>query len=117
MVGLEGKIHYSRGIRQGDLLPPYTFILCVEFLGRGLVKQAKDPKNHLGIPTHLSGLKIPFLMFADDCINFANASHNICNNMNRILHKFCALFGKLVNFHKSTKQIFNNMQAQGYKEG
>ena len=88
MVGLEGKIYHSRGLRQGDLLSLYTFILCVEFLGRVLVKQAEDPKILLGIPIHLSGLKILFLMFADECINFAKASYNACNNINRILHKF-----------------------------
>ena len=86
---LEGKIYPSRGIRQGDPLSPYIFIICIEFLGRELVKQVENPKNHIGIPTHLSGPKIPFLMFADDCIIFAKASQNACNNINRILQKFC----------------------------
>ena len=63
---LEGKIYPSRGIRQGDLLSPYIFILCVEFLSRELVKQTNNPKNQIGIPTHRSGPKILFLMFVDD---------------------------------------------------
>ena len=66
----KGKIYPSRCIRQGDLLSPYIFILYVEFLGRELVKQAENPKNHIGIPTHRSGPKIPFLIFVDDCIIF-----------------------------------------------
>ena len=65
---LEGEIYPSRGIRQGDPLLPYIFIFCVEFLGKELMKQVENPKNYKGIPTHLSGHKIPFLMFADDCI-------------------------------------------------
>ena len=44
------------------------------------MKQAENPKNHIGIPTHRSGPKILFLMFADDCIIFAKASQNACNN-------------------------------------
>ena len=107
----EGNIYPSRGIRQGDPLSPYIFIICVEFLGRELVKQAKNPKNHIGIPSHHSGPKIPFLMFAYDCIIFAKASQNACNNINRILKKFCALSGQLVNFRKSTIQISNNIQG------
>ena len=79
------------------------------------MKQAENPKNHIGIPTHHSGPKIPFLMFADDYIIFAKASQNACNNINRILQKFCALFGKLVNFHKSTIHI-SNKYSRNYKK-
>ena len=75
------------------------------------MKQAENLKNHIGIPTHRSGPKIPFLMFADDCIIFAKASQNACNNINRILQKFCALSGQLVNFRKSIIQISNNIQG------
>ena len=35
---LERKIHPLRGIRQGNLLSLYIFILCVAFLGRELNK-------------------------------------------------------------------------------
>ena len=107
----KGKIYPSRGIRQGDLLSPYIFIICVEFLGRESVKQVEKPKNHIGIPTHRSGPKVPFLMFVDDCIIFAKASQNACNNINRILQNFCALSGQLVNFRKSIIQISNNIQG------
>ena len=51
------------------------------------MKRVENPKNHLGIPTH----RIYFLMFANYCIIFAKASQNACNNINKILHKFCAL--------------------------
>ena len=107
----EGKIYPLRGIRQGDSLLPYIFIICVEFLGRELVKQSENPKNHIGIPTHCSGPKILFLMFADDYIIFAKASQNACNNINRILQKVFALSGQLVNFRKSLIQISNNIQG------
>ena len=50
-------------------------------------------------------------MFTDDCIIFAKSSQNACNNINRILQKFYTLSSQLVNFHKSTIQISNNIQG------
>ena len=75
------KIQPSRGIRQGDPLSPYIFIICVEFLGRKLVKQLENPKNHLGIQTHRHEHRISFLLFADDCIIFAETSQKTCSNI------------------------------------
>ena len=49
-------------------------------------------------------------MFVNDCIIFAKTSRNAYNHINIILHKFYALFGQLVNLHKSAIQISNNMQ-------
>ena len=75
------------------------------------MKQAENPKNHLGISTPRSGPIIHFLVFADGCIIFAKASQNVCNNINRIIQKFCALSRQLVNFHKSMVQFSNNMKG------
>ena len=94
------KIHPLRGIRQEDPLSPYIFILCVEFLGRELLIQAKNPKNHIGIQTHRNGPIIHFLMFVDDCTIIAKASQKACSSIDRILHNFCAMSRLLVNFHK-----------------
>ena len=77
---LEGKIQSTRDIRQGDPLFPYIFILCVEFLGRELSKHSENLKNHLAIPSHRNGPKIPFVMFADNYVIFAKASHIACND-------------------------------------
>ena len=105
----KGNIHPSRGIRQGDPLSPYIFILCVEFLGKELLIHSENPKNQLGIQTHRNGPRIPFLMFANDCIIFAKASHKACFNINIIFHNFYAMSGQLVHFHKSSIQFSNSM--------
>lgn len=56
------------------------------------MKWAKHLKNHLGIAAYRNGPKISFLMFASDCIIFAKASHNTCNNINNITQKLCIIW-------------------------
>ena len=91
------KIQPSKGIKQRDYLSPYIFILCVELLGRELLIQSENPKNHIGIQTHRSGPRIHYFMFADGCIIFAKASQKACSNAT-------------CNFHTSLVQFSHNIQ-------
>ena len=50
-------------------------------------------------------------MFVDDCIIFVKAFGEPCSNINKVLQGFCAMSGQLVNFHKSSVQISNNVQG------
>ena len=103
---LVGKIRPSRGIRQSNPpISPYISILCVEFLRRELVRQLEIPKSYR------NGPNISFLMFAGDCIIFAKATPKACLSINKVLHNFCSMSGQLVNFHKSSVQISNNIQG------
>lgn len=60
------KFSPSRGIRQGDPISPYLFILCAELLARLLSSAANSPSKPIGVPVGKSGIRIPFLSFADD---------------------------------------------------
>ena len=52
-------------------------------------------------------------MFVDDLIIvfFSKASQKARSNINKNLHNFCAMFEQLVDFHKSSIQILNNIQG------
>lgn len=62
---LEGKNQPSSGIREGDHLCPYIFIIYIEFFARKLIRQYENPKIYIRIQTHRGGPKNSFLMFVD----------------------------------------------------
>lgn len=68
-----GKITPTRGIRQGDLLSPYLFLLCAEGLSSLLVKAEEDGKI-TGVPITAGGFKLSHLVFADHSLLFCRAN-------------------------------------------
>jgi hypothetical protein len=68
-----GKITPTRGIRQGDPLSPYLFILCAEGLSNLLYK-AKLHKRITGLPVTRGGTRLNHLFFADDSLLFCRAT-------------------------------------------
>ena len=99
----------QRGLRQGDPLSPYLFILCSEPLARNLQFERNFNKNTIGCPIVRGGVKIPFLSFADDIIIFANGSDNACSRLTHIIEKLCSASGQKVNYHKSSIQFSKNL--------
>ncbi|XP_021979400.1 uncharacterized protein LOC110875513 [Helianthus annuus] len=98
-----GEFHYKRGLRQGDPLSPFLFIIAMEALHVMMVKAEAT-----GI---FSGIKLPgeeitmtHLLFADDSIFMGEWDENNIKNLRRILRCYYLLSGLKVNPRKS--QIF-----------
>ena len=68
----KGDIRPSRGIRQGDPLSPYLFLICSEGLNRQIQKAARDDLIR-GFSLCRSGPKITHLFFANDTLLFCGA--------------------------------------------
>ena len=85
----------SRGIRQGDPLSPYLFILCMEVLGF-LIHDKCD--SHLWNPVKASreGPAFSHLFFADDLILFAKADLKNCHSFKEVLDILVMLLGQKV---------------------
>jgi hypothetical protein len=66
------KIFPSRGLRQGDLLSPYLFILCVEGLSTGLNKMERAGCI-IVLPLTQGGTRLNHLFLADDSLLFCKA--------------------------------------------
>ena len=69
----KGDIRPSRGLRQGDPLSPYLFLLCSEGLNRMLQKAAAND-GIKGFSLCKRGPKISHLLFADDSLLFCRVS-------------------------------------------
>lgn len=68
-----GSIKPSRGLRQGALISPYNFVICMEKLSH-LIADAVEEKAWIPIRAGRNGPSIAHLLFTDDIMLFAEAS-------------------------------------------
>lgn len=90
----------SRGIRQGDPLSPYIFILCMDWLGQ-LIEGKCAEKLWLPVKSSKSGPSFSHLFFADDLVLFAKANQTNCSTIRDVLDEFCEKSGQSVSEAKS----------------
>ncbi|CAA7025018.1 unnamed protein product [Microthlaspi erraticum] len=77
----------KRGLRQGDPLSPYLFVLCLERLCH-LVEEAIAAKRWKPIRLSRGGPELSHVCFADDLILFAEASVAQVRVIRGVLEKF-----------------------------
>lgn len=100
--------HPQRGIRQGDPLAPYLFLMCMEVLS-GKIEKAVDSRRWRPIPTSRSGPLISHLFFADDLLLFAEATTSQTQVIESIIRDFCRISGQSVSIHKSQILVSKNI--------
>ena len=95
-----GNFQPTRGLRQGDPLSPYLFLICAEGLV-SLMKDAVMKRRITGLAASREGPKIAHLFFADDSLFFCKAKEDECKEVVRILELYNRASGQEVNVRKS----------------
>jgi hypothetical protein len=95
-----GPVVPGRGLRQGDPLSPYLFIICAEGLS-ALIKQAEYRGELHGAKICKNAPIISHLMFADDCFLFFKATVTEATILKNILAVYELASGQAINLQKS----------------
>lgn len=90
----------TMGIRQGDPISPYLFLITMEVFTRALA-QAESTKAIQGIKISRNASQVSHLLFADDCLLFVKADMHNVNNLLDIINNFSEISGQQINFQKS----------------
>ncbi|GJU39409.1 reverse transcriptase [Tanacetum coccineum] len=96
-----GVVKPQRGLRQGDPISPYLFIIVADVLSRQLTK-AMEFGSYPGIKMARTCPVISHIFFADDSIFFCKASQAECESLVSILDAYSHASGQNVNFQKSS---------------
>ncbi|KAJ0433652.1 putative RNA-directed DNA polymerase [Helianthus annuus] len=91
----------KKGIRQGDPLSPFLFVIVMEALS-SIFKKASDIGAFDGIRLPNGGPEVNHFLYADDAMILGEWSSFNFNNLKRMLRIFYLCSGLRINIHKST---------------
>lgn len=104
MIGYNGTVNGyfkgKRGLRQGDPLSPYLFVIAMNYLSLMLNKAAEE--NKINYHSKCNAMKLTHLSFADDLLIFIDGSISSVQNVLQVLKDFEHRSGLAVSFQKTS---------------
>ena len=104
-----GNIVLTRGLRQGDPLSPYLFILCAEGFTSLLTKAEGEGKLH-GVSICRRVSSVSHLLFADDSLLFCQATHDEVKTILEVLQLYAVSSRQCINMEKSSVYFSSNVE-------
>ncbi|KAL0003907.1 hypothetical protein SO802_011468 [Lithocarpus litseifolius] len=103
-----GTITPSRGLRQGNPISPYLFLLCAEGL-TALIRKKEAEGMTRGVPVSRLAPSISYLFFAEDCIIFCRATMEECRQVTSVLEVYEKESGQKLNREKTSLFFSKNI--------
>ncbi|CAA7014913.1 unnamed protein product [Microthlaspi erraticum] len=97
---VQGYFRGKRGLRQGDPLSPYLFVIAMNCLSHMLNKAAEEGK--ISYHHQCRASKLTHLCFADDLLIFVDGSLDSVQKVLQVLHEFHLRSGLAVSVQKSS---------------
>lgn len=95
-----GYFKSSRGLRQGESISPYLFVLVMEVFSRVLL--SRFAAGYISYHPGTADLEISHLMFADDVMVFFDGSSSSLHGIHETLDDFAGWSGLHLNIEKTT---------------
>ena len=108
---VSGHVTPTRGLRQGDPISPYIFVMCAEVLSSMIRKSIAEGQIH-GVKVCRGAPEISHLFFADDSIFFTRSSVEESCRLKSILTRYCQASGQVINYEKSEISFSANVDSQ-----
>ncbi|KAK2633744.1 hypothetical protein Ddye_028536 [Dipteronia dyeriana] len=103
---IKGNIQPSRGLRQGDPMSPYLFLICAEGFSRLIKRSEREGRFHV-LRCNRTGPKISHLFYADDSLLFSRASVEECTNIRHIVDIYSPASVQLAMLAKQCWRIYS----------
>lgn len=110
-----GYVERGRGIRQGDPLSPYLFILCADGLS-ATIKKFESKKWLTGVKICKRAPIINHMLFADDSYVYCKANREEADKVRELLSSFEQATGQQVNYGKSSIFFSSNVVSSDKME-